>query len=290
MGTINEIFVPEIWSARLLDHLDSALVYGNAINRNWESEIKRYGDTIRINQVDDVAIFDYTANTDFASGPDSITGTQITLLIDQGKAFNFSVDSIENAQSNPKLLDYAMQRAAYALAAEMDSFIAGMGVGATNAIGTLAAAVVPTATDIYGYFTEAAMLLDEANVPTFGRFAIVPSFILKLLRDSGDLLADTTVGDRLRAEGVMANGTKAANYYGNVAGFNVYTSNKVPTDGTTYWESLFGYDGALTVADQFVEIKGYEPEKRFGQAVKGLHVYGGQLVQPEGLVKAYFAK
>lgn len=105
-------FIPEIWSARLLAHLDKVHVYANLMNRDYEGEIKAYGDTVHINQISDITINDYTGE-DFADAPEELDGTQQVLVIDQAKYFNFQIKDIDNAQSNPKLMDAAMLRAAY---------------------------------------------------------------------------------------------------------------------------------------------------------------------------------
>jgi N4-gp56 family major capsid protein len=43
---------------------------------------------------------------------------------------------------------------------------------------------------------------------------------------------------------------------------------------------------ATTYADQILKTVAYSPEKRFGDAVKGLHVYGAKVIRPEALVVA----
>lgn len=43
-------FIPTIWSARLLAHLDKAHVYAKLVNRDYEGEIKNFGDKVKINQ------------------------------------------------------------------------------------------------------------------------------------------------------------------------------------------------------------------------------------------------
>ena len=75
-------FIPTIWSARLLNHLDKSHVYLNLLNRDYEGEIKNFGDTVKINQVGDVSIKDYTKGTDI-DAPEDITGEQQELKIDQ---------------------------------------------------------------------------------------------------------------------------------------------------------------------------------------------------------------
>ena len=44
-------FIPEIWSARLLEHMDKVHVYANLMNRDYEGDINAYGDTVHINRV-----------------------------------------------------------------------------------------------------------------------------------------------------------------------------------------------------------------------------------------------
>ena len=46
-------FIPEIWSARLLEHMDKVHVYANLMNRDYEGDIKAYGDTVHINLLGD---------------------------------------------------------------------------------------------------------------------------------------------------------------------------------------------------------------------------------------------
>ena len=57
-------FIPTIWSARLLEHLDKRHVYLNLLNRDYEGEIKNFGDTVKINQIGEVTIKDYTKGGD----------------------------------------------------------------------------------------------------------------------------------------------------------------------------------------------------------------------------------
>ena len=95
-----EKFIPQIWSARLLNHLDKRHVYLNLLNRDYEGEIKNFGDTVKVNQIGDITIKDYEKGTDIES-PEDVAGEQQELKIDQAKYFNFSIDDVDNAQTNP---------------------------------------------------------------------------------------------------------------------------------------------------------------------------------------------
>ena len=48
--------------------------------------------------------------------------------------------------------------------------------------------------------------------------------------------------------------------------------------------AIAGSSIATTFAEQILKTEAYRPEKRFGDALKGLHVYGAKVVRPEALV------
>lgn len=48
--------------------------------------------------------------------------------------------------------------------------------------------------------------------------------------------------------------------------------------------AIAGSSIATTYAQQILKTVAYSPEKRFGDALKGLHVFGGRVVRPEALV------
>ena len=67
-----------------------------------------------------------------------------------------------------------------------------------------------------------------------------------------------------------------------MAGFTVYMSNNVPnSDGT--FSVVASVKSATTFAEQIVSTEAYRMEKRFADAVKGLHVYGAKVTEPKGL-------
>lgn len=265
-------FIPTIWSARLLNHLDKSHVYLNLLNRDYEGEIKNFGDTVKINQVGDVSIKDYTKGTDI-DAPEDITGEQQELKIDQAKYFNFAVDDVDNAQTNPKLMDKAMQRAAYAMNDVVDAFAANLlaiNVHADNAIGTNDAPIVPTKADAYDYLVDLNTKLTEANVAKMGRWVVIPAFYHGLL-----LKDDRFVGNGTDYNQAILEGGEV----GKAAGFTVYVSNNVPhTEGTKY-KVIAGTTEAGSYAEQILNTEAYRPEKRFSDAVKGLHTYGAKVLQ-----------
>ena len=273
-------FIPTVWAARLLAALEKSLVYGqaNVSNRDYEGEIREAGNTVKIASIGDVTIGDYEKDTDI-SAPEILTDSDQTMLIDQSKYFNFYVDSIDRAQQNVNVLDEAMLRSAWALRERADTFLASVmdaGVPAGNRIGSTAIPKVPTKDDAYEYLVDLGVLLDEANVPLEGRFVIIPAWYHGLLlKDERFVKAGTFQSDAALANGQV----------GNAAGFRILKSNNVPNLAAAKYKIIAGHSIATAYVEQVVDLQTYKPEKRFGDAVKGLHVYGAKVVRPTALAE-----
>lgn len=271
-------FIPTVWAARLLTALDKALVYGQrqVCNRDYEGDIREAGNTVKIASVGDVTVNDYTKNTDI-SDPQPLTDSEQSLLIDQSKYFNFYVDSVDRAQQNVNVLDYAMQRSSWSLRDKADTFLAGVmeaAVPAGNKIGTVTTPMVPTKDNAYEYLVDLGVLLDEANTPIDGRFVIVPAWYHGLLlKDQRFTKAGTA-----RSDATLANGE-----VGEAAGFRILKSNNVPNTTATKYKIIAGHSIATAYVEQIVDLQTYKPEKRFGDAVKGLHVYCAKVVRTSSL-------
>lgn len=274
-------FIPEVWSARILSSLKKSLVYGQpgVVNRDYEGEIAQAGDTVRINSIGAVTVGSYTKNANIGD-PETLTDAQRTLLIDQAKYFNFQVDDVDAAQTKGGIMDEAMSEAAYALRDVADAYIAGLysGVDAGNVVGSTASpkAYTTSASEGYDDLTRLAVLLDKASVPTEGRWVIVPPGFHGLLQRD----------DRFVASGAESADARLRNgMIGQAAGFTVLKSNNVPDpDGdTTSLKIVAGHRMAWSFAEQINSVEAYRPEKRFADAVKGLHLYGAKLVRPTAI-------
>jgi len=277
-------FIPQIWSARLLAHLDKNHVYGNIVNREYEGEISGAGDTVKINQIGDVTIGNYVKNTDIGS-PETLSDDQKVLTIDQLKYFNFQVDDVDAAQQKPKVMDGAMQRAAFGLNDVTDNYIASLytAVATGNTIGDDTTPIVPTSDNAYDYLVDLSILLDENNVPEQGRFVVVPAWYHGLLRKDDRFVHATQMGDNVLTTGTMTGRPATNGLIGEVAGLNVYKSNNVPNTTGAKYKIMAGFSGAITFAEQIADVEAYRPEKRFADAVKGLHVYGAKVTHPEAI-------
>lgn len=277
-------FIPELWNARLLYALEKAHVATNLVNRNYEGEIRNHGDTVHINTIGAITVKSYTKNTDIAD-PEVLSTTDQTLVIDQSKYFNFQVDDVDKVQAAGELVDTAMGRAAYALADVSDAYLLGViaaGAAAGNTIGSAAAPVALTGSNVYENIVKLKTKLDKANVPNTGRTIVVPPDVHSLLLlDDRFAKSTATAGQEALINGLV----------GRIAGFDVYMSNNVKTGigtdtgKTPYFEITAQITDATTYAEQIINTEAYRMEKRFADAVKGLHVYGAKVTDGTKIAK-----
>lgn len=275
-----DTFIPEVWAARLLENMRKAQVFTQSgiVNRDYEGDIANAGDTVRIQAIGAITIGTFTKNTDIAV-PETLTDAETTLLIDQGKYFNFQVDDVDRRQTSVNLIDGAMREAAYGLRNVADQLIAGLYASSGSAVASSGSPKTDlgTAGQAYVWLVALGQALDEKDVPSDGRWVVVPPWYhSKLLLDDRFVKSGTD-----SAAGVLANGE-----VGQAAGFRILKSNNVSNDATTY-RIMAGTSQAISYAEQINKVEAFRPERRFADAVKGLHLYGAKVIRPAALATLY---
>ena len=280
MAYVISEFIPEIWSTRLLRHLDKRLVFKQLVNTDYEGEIRGAGDTVHINQIGNVTVKEYTVNEAIAD-PDALDASQLQLLINQMRYYNFYVDDVEQAQANVTIMDKAMARAAYALADEIDQDIAELhsdaGIelrdsGSAFSVGT----DTTSDTNPYDLIVDIGVSMDENDVPQQGRWIVIPPWYHGIMLKHEDY--KQAWQDYMRTGNIPV-----------VAGFRVLASNNLDNDGTD-WHVVAGTTEAISFAGQLTKTEAYRPENRFADAIKGLYVYGRKVVHPGCLADVLVAK
>lgn len=284
-------FIPSVWTAKLLQALDTALVYPQLMSTDYDGDIGSVGDTVRINMVGDVTIQNYAKNANI-SDPETLTDAQLVLKIDQGKYFNFAVDDVDAVQQKPKAMGEATRRAGYGIKKVTDSFCASLytDISTTNQIGSDGSPITGTwltaGTLAYDRLVDLNVLLDNNDVPDEGRWVVVPPwFEGYLLKDARFVGGATPEAIKRLTEGRLdgMRGSGSNGYCGRAAGFDVFKSNQVPNTSLTKYKVIAGHPMSWAYADQINKVEAYRPEKRFADALKGLHMYGGKVLRPYGL-------
>jgi hypothetical protein len=281
-----ENFNPKIWSAKLFVRLRKALVYGNIINKDYEGEISQFGDTVHINEIGPITVSDYTKYG--ALSWQALTSAQKTLIIDQAKSFSFAVDDIDTAQMKPKIMNDAMGEAAYAVADEVDQFIASLYsqaavVGSAGTVGTSTTSLAVSSGNVIETISYASRYLSEANVPEALRWIVISPWVHQKL-----LLAEVG-GVSATAVPKVTTQDAIPGFVGEALGFKIYVSNNVSNDGTQY-RIMAGVKNAISYAGQISKVKAVEREDYFDQGIKGLYLYGGKVVRPNALITLYLSE
>src|SRR5690606_13437264 len=96
-----------------------------------------------------------------------------------------------------------IKRAMISMAQTVDSHLLARAadVNAGNIIGTDMAPITLTKDNIYGYFVDAAKMLDEDNIPAEGRVAVIDPDTKALILKSPDFIKATATGDAVVRKG-----------------------------------------------------------------------------------------
>ena len=264
-------FVPTIWSETLYQELQKNFVAVNHCNRDFEGEIKKKGSVVNICGLGDIILKTYTKNSDITS-PETLSDSATQLVIDQAKFFNFQIDDINRAQCSPKLMEAAMQRAAEVIANDADRHIFSLYKSAGKTI-TNAKDGEET---LFDTILAAREYLYENNVGdgTELFLEVSPKVAARILKEK---IAIPSTSEE----------TIASGYLGSIFGCKIYVCNNVNvnTSGENPVHNCYlRTKRAITFADQISEVEAYRPEKRFADAVKGLHLYGAKVVYPKEFV------
>ena len=264
-------FIPTVWSENLYTQLDKKYIAVNHCNREFEGDIKEKGCTVNIVGVGEVSVFDYTKDTDM-SDPQVLSDVARSMVIDQAKAFNFQIDDIDRAQCTPKLMNEAMKVAASALANAADSYVFSLYDQAANIIKEDST----TTENIINHIIDARTKLFANNVSDASDIVIEvsPAVAAIILKAKIDLSSDNTE--------VLETGC-----IGSIGGCKIFVSNNIAAEDqtdATYYKCFARTKRAIAFASQLSEINAYRPEKRFADAVKGLHLFGAKVVYPNEMV------
>lgn len=266
-------FLSTVWSENLLTALDAKYIGVANCNRDYEGEIKEKGSLVKICGVGSITVSDYSKGVDILT--QSLSDTSVDLYINYAKYFNFQVDDIDRAQSSPKLMDAALKVAADALAREADKNVYALASEASIQINS----EEPTEEDVLDYIIKARQRLYNNHVSDSEEVVLeVSPAVAALILKAKVKLANT--------DDTLENGC-----IGKLFGCKVFVTNNidaVPDGEFVTYKCMMRTKRAIAFAEQISDIHAYRPEKRFADAVKGLHLYGTSIVYPKEIVALNF--
>jgi len=289
--------IPVVFSRKLLKKFYDACILAAISNTDYEGEIKKAGQEVKIRTVPNIAIKDYVKgqNLDFQL-PNS---DPISLTIDYGKYWAFVLDAVDAVQMDIDAVNSWSQDASEQMKIAVESTVfstlytfahaknKGATAGAKRAVynlGTTGTPYAATKSNILDLIADMGSVLDEQSVPETGRWLILPPFLSGMIKKS-DLKDASLTGD---GTSVLRNGR-----LGMIDRFTIFGSNlqaQSVDNVTTCDEIVAGHPSALTFASQIAESDVVSNPYGFGKLYKGLQVYGWKVTKPEGLVHAHVSK
>ncbi len=264
-------FIPEIWSARILEAKEKIHVFGRFANRDYEGDLI-VGNRVRIPQIGYPTVNTYTRNSTSNLTKEYPNVSDMYLTIDQEKYFNVIFDDVDLKQSKVKYMDAFPAKAAYKLADTQDSYIAGLyaQAGITTTSNSASTYIVLGSSNVKAQLLLMGKAFDAANVPRDNRWMIAPPAFMYEIVDAGVL--EQSNNDVTWAQG----------YIRDAYGWAIYQSNNVtsPSTDATEYRILCGYGNeSITMAEQINSVEmGKQTQEGFGYFLKGLHVYGARLI------------
>lgn len=305
------IFIPTLWSGKLVEKFYAATVLGAIANTDYEGEIRNQGDTVKIRTRPTISIADYEANQSLTIQRPS--SNLVELNIDKGKYFNLALDDVMEVQADLDMLSIWAEDAAEQMKIAIDTevldylstetLLSGMYGNSAGVISgdirlglpgnplylgkTAAGTGAGDSTSNDRLITDAIVdfgqVLDENNIPETGRWLVIPAWMAAMIKKS-DLKDASISGD---GTSILRNGR-----LGMIDRFTLYMSNLLPAaDGySSQTYVYFGTNAALTFAAQFTKMETLRSESSFSTLVRGLQVYGRKLVNTSAFGRAVVAK
>lgn len=294
------IFIPTIWSGKLVEKFYDATVLAAIANSDYEGEIRNKGDKVIIRTKPTITINPY--ETDQALAVERPTSNIVELLIDKGFYFNTILDDVMETQADINLLsawsDDASEQMKIKIDSESLAYIpseiaaANLGLTAGRLSGNINLGVTGTPlvtvarapgageVEIIDVLTRLGQTLDEQNIPETGRWLVIPAWVAALIKRS-ELRDASLVGDSVS---MLRNGR-----LGMIDRFTVYMSNLLPIPGVGESYIYAGHSHGFTFASQLTKVETLRGESSFGTYLRGLQVYGRKVTDGTALAAAVIA-
>lgn len=267
-----ENFKPTIWSAQIQTDLEKFCILQESCNTDFQGEVGR-GKRVKIIGASRPSAQTYTPGSEIAAAETPVD-TSIYLDVDQYKYTHFTVEDIDEAQSDVRIMTALMKGSAEELAEERDSYIASLATQATYDSGSSSADTADEAKDLI----DAAFVqlwTNGVKISSDVVIEVTPWFYNKFKSKLTEIYTNNI---ELIKKGVI----------GMYNGALVKMSNNLYNDSTDDY-IMVRTKKAIAFAGGISEVNAYRPEKQFSDAVKVLDTFGAKIVRPKELyvIKAH---
>ena len=241
----------------------------------YTDEMKNKGDTIKVITLGQVDLMDYNGgNINF----DNIDDASVNVRLTEQKYFAKKIDRADKVKTDVDYETALLEEAGRSIAFDTDKFIYksiynGLRKSSSNIIDASDA----TSKNIFDYILNAQTLLNMADAPTDKRVLEVSPLMFEKIQKML-VTTDTNNSDILRK-----------GFCGKLLDFDVYMTNNIYNDGE-YDYCIARTSTAYAFALTLKEIERVKPSHLFADAMKGLVVYGGEIIRPKEIALIKFSK
>lgn len=292
----NSLITP-LFRMDLLERFYTTTVYSDISTTEYTGDLQKGGDQITFMREPKVVVRDYDKNGKIIH--DTIDGEPVTMTIDFAKTFSIKMNHIDERQIQNfdrwkaaflKSAGYELTRAIDPqLMTEMWTNVAAYNQGATAGLvskninlGVTGTPVAVTSVNAVLVLSQIWQVLDEALAPREGRFIVLPSAALTVLKNSELRLAYAT--------GLNSTPMINGKLQGDVAGFTILESQNVPSvmdGGNRAYHIVAGVKMATAFAAQIEDSRVVTDKDDWANYYQGLSVYGFKVLYPDALVHLY---
>jgi hypothetical protein len=268
-------FIPEVWAGNTLDAVEFATMWAKLVNREYEGEIKAYGDTVHIPHVSNYTALTKSSGIANTIDFESMTHSKTDITIDTHKYAAFQVEKFAQKQALPGFVEKQTKKLGYALARAMDVSVAALPQNfADSIVGTYG--VELTDTD----YNSAWQKLAEAGVVEENSENGDVVIVLSPAAYAAALRTDRLVNRDYAGED-GANALRRAKM-GAIYGSNVYMSNLCRAPSAGQHDNAWFHRNAMALACQAMpEVERDKIIEQLAEAVVVHTIYGvAELARP----------
>ena len=262
-------FIPEVWAAGVTQSFLANQVVIPTLDNAFTGDVTA-GNKVHIINATTPTIADYSATRTITA--EALNDTEVTLDIDQEKAFSVNVDDVDRVQASSEFAPW-VDSAGKALAEDAENYLIDIMLNnSTDANG--GAVVVDTGAEALAAVRAIRKSMSSAKVPASGRYLLVNPDLADLLLSG---LSDVSVagsGDELR------NGEIA-----RLFGFTVVESALLQPSGAARPTAIGYHESMVAFVNQIQSLESLRNPTKFADIVRGLNVYGGKVLKSEAVVR-----
>ena len=266
-------FQRTVWSAAILKSLHTITSMRNHCNFQYQKDTENAKE-VKILSVNRPTIRRYEKGTKITR--EGATDKEITLKLDQAFYFDFEISDIDKAQSVPGLMEALTDEATRGLTLEGDKYVAQIIKAAADNTNdpekpqvACSALIKLTNSNAMSSVEDGFATLYEHNCKVNDTFylELAPKVFTTYRQQLTEL---STNNPEILKKGAV----------GKINNALVCIENCLAEGDDAYYNVL-RTDRAVAFAEQIEKVEAYRPHDDFTDALKGLYVYGAQIVRPE---------